>query len=148
MISCRRFIITSADLNDYRYMKENLELFSKEAIESVREYLISTNCLSPNEEVRFNVEPFKCWVDSSMNNNRLFLFSEALSNFARDFGSLFRMKTQNSAKISFLSKSGCNSSIYVSFLTAFYCTKRCWVIAQKRWVLYGCAISQTEWLNL
>lgn len=48
-INCRRFIITSADLNDYRYMKENPELFSKEAIESVRDYLISTNCLSPNE---------------------------------------------------------------------------------------------------
>lgn len=48
-INCRRFIITSADLNDYRYMQENPELFSQEAIESVRDYLISTNCLSPNE---------------------------------------------------------------------------------------------------
>lgn len=53
IISCRRFIITSADLNDYRYMKENPELFSKEAIESVRDYLISTNCLSPHAEVQF-----------------------------------------------------------------------------------------------
>lgn len=50
-INCRRFIITSADLNDYRYMQENPELFSKEAIESVRNYLISTNCLSPNEDI-------------------------------------------------------------------------------------------------
>lgn len=52
-INCRRFIITSADLNDYRYMQENPELFSKEAIESVRKYLIATNCLNPNEKVSF-----------------------------------------------------------------------------------------------
>lgn len=61
IISCRRFIITSADLNDYRYMKENPELFSKEAIESVRDYLISTNCLSSHAEVQF--VSFKCCVD-------------------------------------------------------------------------------------
>lgn len=51
LINCRRFIITSADLNDYRYMQQNPELFSKEGIETVREYLISVNCLNPNEEV-------------------------------------------------------------------------------------------------
>lgn len=50
-INSRRFIITSADLNDYRYMQENPDQFSEEAIESVRDYLISTNCLSPNEAV-------------------------------------------------------------------------------------------------
>lgn len=51
LVNCRRFIITSADLNDYRYMQQHPELFSKEGIESVREYLISVNCLNPNEEV-------------------------------------------------------------------------------------------------
>lgn len=54
LVNCRRFIITSADLDDYRYMQQHPELFSKEGIESVREYLISVNCLSPTEEVHIN----------------------------------------------------------------------------------------------
>lgn len=51
LVNCRRFIVTSADLNSYRYMQQHPELFSKEGIESVREYLISVDSLNPNEEV-------------------------------------------------------------------------------------------------
>lgn len=51
VVNCRRFMITSADLDDYRYMQQHPELFSKEGIESVREYLVSVNRLNPTEEV-------------------------------------------------------------------------------------------------
>lgn len=53
-IHSHRFKIISADLYVYRYMKDNPELFSQDAIAGVRQFLLRNGHLK--EDVRYRME--------------------------------------------------------------------------------------------